>query len=533
MTAAIPVVWLREPRLCWDQEMVHRLLHGALWQMPYRFAHHVAKTAPVIDSGIVVVPARYCSPSEVNDEIAGWDWAIVILTSDEESTFDHSELSHPAMRLWVQTPRPGRDYGDARLFGYGFPPDTPEMLAAAPADKTIEWCFAGQVTHRRRQECIAALSVTPGDGVLLKTAGFTQGIERRDYLAAMAKAKVAPCPSGPATHDSFRLWEALEAGCLPIADSLTPDGRDGYWEMLIGDDAPFPLIGDWSTWPMVLTDVLAGYPANANRAGAWWQQTKRAMATDLIDDIELASAAGSDDLTVLVTTSPIPSHPSTAIIEETVASVRDQLGDCEIVIVCDGVRKEQEDRRGDYEEYLRRLLNLCRREWTNVVPFIFDRHLHQANAVREVLSEIRTPLLLFVEHDTPLHGEIDWPGLRSVMQSGGADVIRLHHEAAVLDEHRYLMIDDTPVDVEGVPLLRTLQWSQRPHLTRTSLYRELLTRFFPPSSRTMIEDVMHGVVQDEGWERWRLWMYAPPGDMKRSLHLDGRGADPKFEMVIA
>ena len=31
-----------------------------------------------------------------------------------------------------------------------------------------------------------------------------------------------PCPSGPATPDSFRLWEALEAGCVPIADGYAP-----------------------------------------------------------------------------------------------------------------------------------------------------------------------------------------------------------------------------------------------------------------------------------------------------------------------
>jgi hypothetical protein len=35
-----------------------------------------------------------------------------------------------------------------------------------------------------------------------------------------------------------------------------------------------------------------------------------------------------------------------------------------------------------------------------------------------------------------------------------------------------------------------------------------------------------------GWYNWRLWIYTPEGNIKRSYHLDGRGGDPKFEMVV-
>jgi hypothetical protein len=92
------------------------------------------------------------------------------------------------------------------------------------------------------------------------------------------------------------------------------------------------------------------------------------------------------------------------------------------------------------------------------------------------------------------------------------------------------------VIVEGQPLLRTAQWSQRPHLASTEFYRNVLSRYFGTEARTMIEDVMHGVVdhawrtdREQGWERFRLWLYAPPGDVKRSTHLDGRAGESKFE----
>jgi hypothetical protein len=80
-------------------------------------------------------------------------------------------------------------------------------------------------------------------------------------------------------------------------------------------------------------------------------------------------------------------------------------------------------------------------------------------------------------------------------------------------------------------------------------------RYFGAESRTMIEDVMHGVVQYglppyREWQTsakvyawriraaerlgdWRMGVYAPEGSWKRSGHLDARGDDPKFPMLVA
>jgi hypothetical protein len=95
-------------------------------------------------------------------------------------------------------------------------------------------------------------------------------------------------------------------------------------------------------------------------------------------------------------------------------------------------------------------------------------------------------------------------------------------------------------DLEGgTPMRKTMQWSQRPHLASTAFYRQMLDRYFHPDSLTMIEDVIHGAVIEDcrkdsimGWYSWRLWIYHPEGNIKRSYHLDGRGDDPKYEMVV-
>lgn len=80
--------------------------------------------------------------------------------------------------------------------------------------------------------------------------------------------------------------------------------------------------------------------------------------------------------------------------------------------------------------------------------------------------------------------------------------------------------------------MRTVQWSQRPHLAAAGAYRNWLDANWWRESDGMIEDRMHSVLESDWLQhrdpcRFRLSMYAPSGDMKRSTHLDGRGSDPK------
>lgn len=245
-------------------------------------------------------------------------------------------------------------------------------------------------------------------------------------------------------------------------------------------------------------------------------------------------------ITVLVPTSPIPSHPDTRVIDETIGTIRSHLPIAEIIIMIDGVRGEQEEFRNNYQEYTRRLLWKCNCEWENVTPLFFEEHTHQAGMTRKALELVSTPLILFVEHDTPLTPDriIPWQSLRKFIEYAGANVIRLHHEALVLDVHRHLMIGEPEV-YSGERFWATYQWSQRPHLARTEFYRKMLDDYIPPQAKTMIEDAVYGKLESAyrdrgkaGWDDWRVWMYYPEGDIKRSYHLDGREGQPKYESTF-
>lgn len=239
-------------------------------------------------------------------------------------------------------------------------------------------------------------------------------------------------------------------------------------------------------------------------------------------------------LTALVVTSPIPSCPDTGLLDVTVDSIRTRLPGVEIVVAADGYH-DGACTEDAYEEYLRVIASrygaLIAPEW-----------LHEANLTRLAMRQIETDLMLFVEHDNPLIGpNLPWDGIAAALRSAEANMVRLSMEEFVPAPWRYLYLEpDERIYVEGVPMLRTIQWSTRPYLTRTLWMRNVHDVYVGDEARIFVETVMHAVVAnaynalgEEGWARWRLWTYAPEGDMRRFAHTEGRQGAPTRPVTIA
>lgn len=509
----------------WDQAFIGDLLNDPIFDE--------------VDSNgaIVILPGAYQADyiKEINSELSKLEWVVLIVTSDEESNFPVEKIKHPNIRIYVSYPKKGRHdaYGKIPL---GYTSETRKCLQLV--EKDLDFFFSGQLTHERRRDCVEQLSKMKGPkfyGYLNPTGGFAQGHEPCKYMEYMSRARIAPAPAGPMSADSFRTYEALEAGAVPIADNISMNGDKGYWHYLF-EDVPFPTINDYSDLPGYTEDQLKDFQGKANKIQAWWIKYKRDFRNRLLNDIaDLSGTKYVKEITVIVPSSVIPSNPSTEIIDETIKSIRHHLPDAEIILTFDGLRPEQEDRRADYEEYIRRALFKANTQWGNVVPILFDKQTHQVGMARVALQEINTPLVLYMEQDTPLVTDlpIEWEKLSKDILSGESNLVRFHFEAFVPKDHEHMMI--------GQPengLLKTVQWSQRPHLASTAFYRRVLDENFSPESNCFIEDLMHGKLYESflqdgilGWNQWRVHIYSPEGNIKRSYHTDGRAGGKKYDEV--
>lgn len=221
-------------------------------------------------------------------------------------------------------------------------------------------------------------------------------------------------------------------------------------------------------------------------------------------------------VTVIIPTSPIPSHPSTRIIDETIASVRKHLPDAPIIITCDGVSDDQQFQRPAYEEYLARLRN---EKEISVVPFL--KRIHQSGMMEFALAEVKTPLLLYLEHDWTLGHPIEWDALSDIITIREANYIKFHAGDRIHPLHEHMM--GKRIIIRGVPIIGTVQYSANPHLATTEWYRKLIPLF--SGKVDFIENLLHGPIANAQWSSYRCAIYNPiEGGMKRAFHLDGKGS---------
>jgi hypothetical protein len=562
----------------WDQLALDRILRGDEHRPPAGFSFVESTHAEVIaNGGVLILPVG--SYHDHGDEhrvlfdlwqdLKSMPWGVVFATSDECDHFPFNKIDPwpEHIQLYVQLPRPEHTYPPGtRFFGEGSPVSASEIQAGAALTRDLDLMLVGQAGHERRERCFEAVdwaafglqvrSDYPHQTMVERTDGFTLGLTQEEYLFHLTRTWVAPAPSGVCSQSSFRAFEALEAGAIPVADGLRPgDIGAGYWEMIgLGDW--LAVIDDWAMIGGVVDDLLADRCRRAAKVTAGWQRYKRRFVEVIHDDIGRMGNLGrsfdepEDQITVVVVTSPVPSNPDLDMIQEVIASTRTDLPGAEILIFCDGVRKDAQHRRPAYDEFCRRLTQWCLSQW-NVTPFVHDDHLHQSGLMWKALNEVRTPYLLFVEHDCPIVGCVPWADIIATMQLRDVNSMRLMHEASILPGHEHLFLDRHPDD--PAPWTETIQWSQRPHLASTNWYRQIMADVFAPSARTFIEDVAYGIVQHgvvfdpdggaesrnatriqavEAWKRHRLGIYAPDGNMKRSGHLDGRAGDPKGKLLI-
>jgi hypothetical protein len=250
----------------------------------YNCIHWAGRTTlPDTDGAVVVVHGEdslSTGVEKLNEDLAKYKWVIVIVLGDERHQFPAHEIQHCNMKIWIQEPVPGTHEYANRFILDGWTP----YCKREDVEKDLDWVFAGQVTHERRRDCVNYLKRIHRPGILIETAGYTQGVSLPEYFRLLSRAKIVLCPSGPNSPDAARAWEALECGAIPILDERSPVQKGGFWKLVI-PDSPLPRINSWDEMPELMSRILDNYAAYHETCLSWWDAYKRDWYNWLTEDI--------------------------------------------------------------------------------------------------------------------------------------------------------------------------------------------------------------------------------------------------------
>ena len=274
----INIIWYNGFKGNWDHGLILSLIDG-----DDRFVQHNEKYSPVIDGAIIIIG----KPNDIEtarNYLSQFKKATVILASDEDAYWDWKNTVPDHLKICTQYYHDSKSDIKHRLL-LGFPTELPQFLKKALLPKKDIFCsFVGQVQNPHRQACINELQKVPGH--FLKIAdgfGGVNGLNYQDYINIMLRSKVVLCPSGSMCTDSFRAYEALECGALPIVEARSPRDKKhfNYWQE-VGANI-FPCVSDWNDVHALLGDPEF-IQERTKQCIEWWNNYKQELKNKLLSN---------------------------------------------------------------------------------------------------------------------------------------------------------------------------------------------------------------------------------------------------------
>lgn len=213
-----------------------------------------------------------------NEDISKLKWCLIIITQNEHGTDIQKKIKHPNCKIWIQSPKLS-DEADYFL-GFGWPSDDILRFEQKEVERIYDFSFSGQVNNFHRQQCVKNLERLPNTRVI-SSGGFNQGLSYPEYLELLSKTKFAACPSAVSTPDSFRIYEALEMGCVPVLDKNVADQFYKIW-----GNSPLMGVVDWD---VLKFENMPAFEEQQKQVKEWWAEKKVELVNNLFFHIKQLS----------------------------------------------------------------------------------------------------------------------------------------------------------------------------------------------------------------------------------------------------
>ena len=158
----------------------------------------------------------------------------------------------------------------------GYPNGTPANTAFRPAsERAYAWSFIGEV-KASRVDMVRAFETFPPN-LLKRTSSISDSsgfkVPKAEFDEALSNSVFSPCPMGNVNLETWRLYESLERGCIPLLEKRL---ASEYFTSVFGRN-PLPLFANWAAARRFAETVYAD-KAELNRLqrdiAAWWVNQK-------------------------------------------------------------------------------------------------------------------------------------------------------------------------------------------------------------------------------------------------------------------
>ena len=273
----INVIWYDGQRGRWD----HGLLLSIFDKHPDIFIQYNEVLPPKETKRSIVVVAGCPSPERLYGYLSTLPDSVVILVSDEDAYFDWKSAIPSQHTIITQYWNPELKGDIKERILLGAPARLKDYKINTHLPKKYLWSFIGQVQNEFRQKCVDVLK-TLSDGflhIVPQFGGGEGGIEYQDYLDICCQSRFVICPSGSMTAETFRAYEAMECGAIPICDQRSP--RDvaafNYWREVY----PYNKLHSLSNWEQ-LPELLKLEWEPPSYVNKWWFDYKKELEQKLL-----------------------------------------------------------------------------------------------------------------------------------------------------------------------------------------------------------------------------------------------------------
>jgi hypothetical protein len=231
------------------------------------------------------IPGRNISPLyEIYAKLAGQQASkfTVLHTSDEFGTDDIEFYANPSIKSVVRMyARPDlARFGDkVRLIPLGYANGRQSTGKVAPPfqERKHLWAFAGSADRHGRTEALALLKAHgPYEDKTKQEWSTPALLDGPAYTEMLRNAKFAPCFKGSCALESFRIYEALEHGAIPVyVPSESAHGKDELTDLF----GKHPFLG-FPSWQIAadMLPKLAEKPEvmekHRTTLADWWMRKK-------------------------------------------------------------------------------------------------------------------------------------------------------------------------------------------------------------------------------------------------------------------